>query len=410
MNPSQNIPAPARVRSGLEVLLTEHLDLLGGRRIGLCCNPTTVLPDLRHAVDVMHAHPEIDLCRLFGPEHGVRGTAQYMVSVNETADPGTGLPMISLYGADEASLRPRAEQLDGLDVLVFDIQDIGTRYYTYVYTLAYCLEACAAAAVRVIVCDRPNPIRGDRREGNLVDTARYRSFVGRFALPNRHGLTTGELAAWFRDRMDLGDDPDVLTVIPCQGWRRSQWFDQTGLPWIMPSPNMPTLDTALVYPGQCLLEGTNVSEGRGTTRPFELCGAPWIDSRRLSHEMQRLTDRWGLNGIAFRECAFEPTFDKYAGEVCNGLQFHITDRDSYHPLASSVTLLLALKRLYPQHFDWRREPYEFVTDRLAIDLLSGDTGIRELVDANGELPELADEWRKCEREFTERAAPYLLYS
>ena len=397
------------VRTGLEVLLSERLDLLRGRRIGLCCNPTTVLPDLSHAVDVLHAQPQIELCRLFGPEHGIRGTAQYMVAVGEDRDPASGLPVVSLYGNDEASLRPSPEQLDGLDALVFDIQDIGSRYYTYVYTLAYCLEACAEAGVQVIVCDRPNPIRGDRREGNRVDMDHFRSFVGRYPMPNRHGLTSGELARWFQARMGLAGDPDPLVVVPCQGWRRDLWFDQTGLPWVMPSPNMPTPDTALVYPGQCLLEGTNVSEGRGTTRPFELCGAPWVSPPRLRREMQRLSDAWGIEGVAFRECALQPSFDKFTGEFCGGLQLHVTDRDRFRPLATGVTLLLALKRLYADDFDWRRAPYEFISDRLAIDLLSGDTSIRSLVDGGGALPDIEADWREAEQDFSEQLAPYLLY-
>jgi uncharacterized protein YbbC (DUF1343 family) len=396
------------VRTGLECLLSEGIDLLRGRRVGLCCNPTSMLPNFVHAVDALHAHPAIDLQRLFGPEHGVRGTAQDMVAVNAAADPITGIPEISLYGDNEDSLRPRPEHLEGLDVLVFDIQDIGSRYYTYVYTLAYCLEACAAAGVQVAVCDRPNPI-GRGREGNLVQTDRYRSFVGRFPLPNRHGLTVGELAPWFCDQLGISRDREALVVVPCEGWQRGQWFDQTGLPWVMPSPNMPTLDTATVYPGQCLLEGTNVSEGRGTTRPFELFGAPWIRPDALKREIDRLAATWSLDGVAFRAAFIEPSFHKLAGKTCGALQLHVTDRRRYQPLATSVALLTALRRLYPDNFGWRAEAYEFVSDRLAIDLLSGDTSVRDLVDGQGELPELQAQWRRCEREFSEAVGPYLLY-
>lgn len=398
-----------RVITGLEQLLDDDIRLLRGRRVGLCCNPTAILPDFRHAADVLHAHPEVRLDRLFGPEHGVRGSAQDMVAVRETLDPDTGLPAISLYGADEDSLKPSLQDLDGLDVLVFDIQDIGSRYYTYIYTLAYCIEACAAAGVQVIVCDRPNPIRGDRCEGNQVDTQRYRSFVGRFPLPNRHGLTAGELAPWFCDQMGLTRRPDALKVIPCRGWRRSQWYDATGLPWVLPSPNMPTLATAIVYPGQCLLEGTNVSEGRGTTKPFELVGAPWVRPRDLKREADRLKAQWGLEGMAFRPCVIEPTFHKHAKEVCGALQVHVTDRDRFRPLATGVLLLLALKGLYASDFAWRTEPYEFVGDRLAIDLLCGDTSIRDLVDGAGELPDLFPLWRDSEQQFSESVQQYLLY-
>jgi uncharacterized protein YbbC (DUF1343 family) len=397
------------VRPGLECLIEDRIDVVRGRRVGICCNPTAILPDLRHGVDVLHGHRGVGLRRLFGPEHGVRGTAQDMVAVAESVDPDTGLPVTTLYGSDEASLKPRLEVLEDLDVLIFDIQDVGSRYYTYIYTLAYCLEACMQAGVQVIVCDRPNPIRGDRVEGNLVDLDHYRSFVGRFALPNRHGLTVGELARWFCAQMAIPSDEEALRVIPCEGWRRDHWFDRTGLAWVMPSPNLPTLDTAIVYPGQCLLEGTNLSEGRGTTRPFELCGAPWIRSRVLRREMERLAERWSLDGVAFREAAIQPAFQKFAGQVCGGLQLHVTERDRFEPLATTVALLIAVRRLYPDELAWRTEPYEFVSDRLAIDLLSGDTSIRELVDAGGELPELQAVWRQAEEEFRESVRPYLLY-
>lgn len=396
------------VRTGLQRLIEDRPELLRGRRVGLCCNPTSVLPDLRHAVDALHGHQGIRLDRLFGPEHGVRGAAQDMVAVGAEHDPGSGLPVVSLYGDDEASLAPTPRDLDGLDLLLFDIQDIGSRYYTYVYTLAYLLQACHAAGVAVLVCDRPNPI-GGAVEGNRVDVERYRSFVGRFALPNRHGLTTAELAVWFCGQMGIDPGGDFLTLLGCDGWRRDQWYDQTGLPWVMPSPNMPTLDTALVYPGQCLLEGTQLSEGRGTTRPFELFGAPYIDPARLKAEADRLVARWGLQGVALRACSITPTFQKHAGRNCGGLQLHVTDRDRFEPLATGVTLLRAVHRLYPSEFAWRTETYEFVSEHPAIDLLSGDTSIREWVESDAELGVLQDQWRRCERAFAAEVADGLLY-
>ena len=397
------------VITGLESLVGEQGQrLLAGRRVGLCCNPTAVLPDLSHAVDALHGNGSIRLDRLFGPEHGVRGTAQDMISVDGESDPATGLPVISLYGSEESSLAPKPEHLAGLDVVVFDIQDIGSRYYTYVYTLADLLEACHRAGVQVIVCDRPNPITG-AVEGNQVDIEHYRSFVGRFALPNRHGLTVGELAPWFCRQMGLDVDDDFLTVLRCEGWSRGLWFDQTGLPWVMPSPNMPTLDTALVYPGQCLLEGTLVSEGRGTTRPFELFGAPYIEAERLKAEMDRLAQRWQLEGIAFRASSITPTFQKHAGQLCGGLQFHVTDRQRFAPLATAVALLRALNSLYPQDFAWRSEAYEFVSDRLAIDLLSGDRSIRDWVESGAELADLQQGWRQSEQQFAQQMAGQLLY-
>ena len=398
------------VRTGLETLLGEPGQrLLAGRRVGLCCNPTAILPDLTHAVEALHGNRGIQLDRLFGPEHGVRGTAQDMISVDGESDPATGLAVISLYGSEESSLAPKPEHLAGLDVVVFDIQDIGSRYYTYVYTLAYLLEACYRAGVQVIVCDRPNPITG-QVEGNRVDVDHYRSFVGRFPLPNRHGLTVGELAAWFCQQTGLDVDNDFLTVLRCEGWSRGQWFDQTGLPWVMPSPNMPTLDTALVYPGQCLLEGTSISEGRGTTRPFELFGAPYIAPERLKAEMDRLAQSWQLEGIAFRACSITPSFQKHANQLCGGLQFHVTDRERFAPLSTGVALLRALHTLYPDDFGWRTEAYEFVSDRLAIDLLSGDTSIRDWVESGADLAELQQSWRQSEQAFKRQMAGKLLYA
>ena len=307
---------PAKVKTGLDVLIDSRCALLRGERVGLLCHPASVDGRLRHAAPLLKENGA-DLRRLFGPQHGLRGETQdNMVEWRGFTDPLTGLPVHSLYGDHR---KPTAGMLDGIDVLVVDLQDVGARYYTFVWTLLLCLEACAETGKRVVVLDRPNPLGGDR-EGNVLDPA-WRSFVGLAPIPMRHGLTIGELALCFRDFFDLLVE---LVVVPMAGWRPGMYFDETGLPWVMPSPNMPTLDTAVVYPGMCLLEGTELSEGRGTTRPFEICGAPYIDPYRFAAAM--MSHR--LPGCVFRPLHFEPTFQKYAGELCGGVQIHVTDRNA----------------------------------------------------------------------------------
>jgi uncharacterized protein YbbC (DUF1343 family) len=282
------------------------------------------------------------------------------------------LPVFSLYGETEDSLHPTPEALSLLDVLVVDLQDVGARYYTFVYTMAYCLEACARLGKRVIVCDRPNPLNGVTVDGPLLEPA-YASFVGRFPLPVRHGRTIGELAEQWNREQEWGAD---LTVIPMTGWDRAMWFDQTGLPWAPPSPNMPTLDTATVYPGGCLIEGTNLSEGRGTTRPFEIVGAPWLDGRAVAAAL----NKQGLPGVHFRPIQFVPTFHKHAGQACEGVFVHVTNRDAFHAFDVYVRLIAVARRLAPTSFAWRTEPYEFVRDRLAFDLLCGTDRIRRAIE------------------------------
>jgi uncharacterized protein YbbC (DUF1343 family) len=365
------------MRTGLEHLLDNPRRRLGGARVGLVANPTTVDRQLTHAIDRMHAHPEIDLRLLFGPEHGVRSTAQYMVEVGDGRDPSTGLPEVSLYGATFDSLSPRAEHLAQIDVLLFDVQDVGARYYTYAATMALCMRAAKAASVKVVVLDRPNPIGGVQIEGGGLEPG-LENFCGLYPVPQRHGMTVGELARLYNDTFGIGCD---LEVVACDGWRRGDYYDQTDLPWVMPSPNMPTLDTAIVYPGMCLLEGTNVSEGRGTTRPFELFGAPFIDGRRLAEELAR----YDLPGARFRPCAFQPTFDKFAGQRCGAVQIHVIDRGAFESYRTGLAVLVAVKHLWPNNFQWRTEPYEFRDDVLAIDLLTGMPGVRESIDRGGDL-------------------------
>ena len=361
------------MKTGLDLLLEDPRRTLGDARVGLVANATTVDQRLRHASLLLKAAPQVRLTSLFGPEHGLYGVAQDMIDVGDARDPWTGLPAYSLYGSTAASLSPPPESLSSLDALIFDIQDIGARYYTYAATMALCMRAAAQAKIRMIVLDRPNPIGGTQVEGGGL-TPGLESFVGLYPVPQRHGMTVGELARLYQRRFGIGCE---LTVVACEGWRRDQYYDATGLPWVMPSPNMPTLDTAVVYPGMCLLEGTNLSEGRGTTRPFELCGAPFIDGRLLAEALMALE----LPGVAWRPCFFRPTFHKFAGESCGAVQLHVTDRQAFLPYRTGLAVLSAVRRLYPKGLAWRREVYEFRHDVPAIDLLTGNAKVREAIDA-----------------------------
>ncbi len=360
------------MKTGLDRLLADPKRYLQGARVGLCANPTTVDQRLAHAVDLLHAHRDVRLTVLFGPEHGLRGDVQYMESVGDAKDEVTGLPEVSLYGKTFASLTPAPEHLERLDVLVFDIQDVGSRYYTYAATMALCMRAARAAGKKVVVLDRPNPIGGTQVEGGGL-TPGLENFCGLYAVPQRHGMTVGELARLYNTTFGIGCE---LEVVACEGWKRSQYYEETRLPWVLPSPNMPTVDTAVVYPGMCLLEGTTLSEGRGTTKPFELFGAPYLEPRRLAQELARLA----LPGVAFRPCVFRPTFDKYRGEVCRGLQLHVTDRQAFESYRTGLAVVWAVKRLWPEQFGWRVEPYEFRADVPAFDLLTGYPAVRERIE------------------------------
>ncbi len=360
------------MRTGLERLLDEPKRWLGKARVGLVANPTSVDRRLAHAVDLMHRHPDIDLRLLLGPEHGVRGAAQDMVQVGDARDPVTGLPEVSLYGKTFESLSPTPAHLSQIDLLVFDVQDVGARYYTYAATMALCMRAARNAEVKVVVLDRPNPIGGLQVEGGGLD-AGLESFCGLYPIPQRHAMTVGELARLYNDTFGIGCE---LQVVACEGWRRDAYYDDCGLPWVMPSPNMPALATAIVYPGMCLLEGTNLSEGRGTTRPFELFGAPFVDARRLADEL----GRYDLPGVLLRPCAIEPTFHKFAGQSCGALQLHVTDRRAFNAYRTGIAVLVAIRALWPDAFAWRTDEYEFRDDVPAIDLLTGKAAVRRAID------------------------------
>ncbi len=398
----------SRVRTGLESFLDPASDAAGlarGARLGVVAHPASVDAGGRHLVDRLAQDSRFRVTRLFGPEHGVRGEAQDMEAVAEPADRATGLPVVSLYGDTEISLRPTHEQLLGLDAIVYDLQDVGSRFYTFVYTLSYVMEAAREADIPVIVLDRPNPIGGLAVEGPVLDPAQA-SFVGRFPLPVRHGMTTGELAQLFRDAYSIGGD---LRVVPLSGWTRDMHYEDTGLPWVLPSPNMPTPETARIYPGGCLVEGTNLSEGRGTTRPFEFVGAPWIDAAAFADALAHAGDAEGLDGVLFRAAWFRPTFQKHAGRSCGGVQVHVVDRGTARPFATFLVLLREARRLAPDLFDWRRERYEFVDDRLAIDLLLGRSDLRPMLEAGATLAEMEAVWTPGLSRFLVDRARALMY-
>jgi uncharacterized protein YbbC (DUF1343 family) len=390
--------------SGLEVLLDGGVDRLRGRRVGLVVNHTAVDRKLRHAIDRL-IDADVDLVRLFGPEHGVRATAQDMIGVDEVRDPVTGVPVVSLYGHTAESLRPRPEHLDDLDVVLFDIQDIGARYYTYQATLGFVMEAAGRLGKEVVVLDRPNPINGRAVEGGIVHPG-FDSFVGAYPLAVRHGMTVGELARYFIAHCGVSCEVDVVA---CEGWTRDQWFEDTRLPWVYPSPNMPTVDTATVYPGMCLFEATNWSEGRGTTRPFHLFGAPWVDPVRLVKLCERIAADEGLEGVGFRPAAFLPGFQKHAGVGCAGAEVHVLDRDRLDTYLLGLVTVKAAQLADPERFAWREKPYEFVADRSAIDLLTGSTLYREALEQGSSLRALVQAWEPERQAFLARRAEVLIY-
>jgi uncharacterized protein YbbC (DUF1343 family) len=390
------------VRFGIDVLEASGFQALRGLAVGAIVNPTSVDARFRHLADLLAEAPGVTLKALFGPEHGVRGEAQYMVPVDDVVrDPRTGVPVYSLYGHRLESLTPRPEWLQGLDALVFDLQDVGCRYYTYVYTMALALAAAARAGVPFWVLDRPNPLGLTLTEGNLVGEG-FHSFVGLYPWPTRHGMTVGELAGLVNDTQHLGAE---LHVVPCQGLTRQMWWSDVGRAFIPPSPNMPTPDTALVYPGMCLGEGTNVSEGRGTCRPFEQFGAPWLKADQVASHLESLD----LPGVTFRPCAFTPTFDKYQGQSCEGAFLHVTDRDGFQPLRTGISVFKACFELGGGAFAWRPDAYEFVDDVPAFDLLCGTDQVRLGIEAARPVSALMEGFDLERQHFLEARGRYAIY-
>jgi uncharacterized protein YbbC (DUF1343 family) len=408
------------VKPGVEVFLEKHLDLVKGKRVGLITNPTGTDGLLRSTIDLFLANPSVKLVALYGPEHGVRGNAQAGQYVPFYVDrkytiPEYNLPVFSLYGQSmkpeagmlknidefmrsfdtkEKGKVPEAAMVEGIDVMIFDIQDVGTRVYTYVATMAYAMQAAAENGIEFVVLDRPNPINGADMEGPILEYPEFSSFIGLFPIPERHGMTIGELAGLFNDKFLARKAK--LTVVPMEGWRRQMWFDETGLPWVIPSPNMPTLDTAIVYPGLVALEGTNLSEGRGTTKPFELFGAPWIDGYELAKALNGL----GLSGVRFREAWFTPSFSKFQGQLCGGCQVHVTDRNAFRPFAAALHIIKTVRDMYPDKF-------AFHTDYF--DKVMGTASVRAALEAGTGVPAILDNTRPGLEAFADLRKPYLIY-
>jgi uncharacterized protein YbbC (DUF1343 family) len=409
-------PAVAlKVKLGVDVFFEKHLDLVRGKKVGLITNPSGINGRLESTADRFFREPAIQLVALYGPEHGVRGDAQAGEYVPFTFDRKFKVPVFSLYGQsskpepgmlrniDEymrsfdtvaAGKVPEGTMVRDVDVLVYDIQDVGARVYTYIATMAYALQACAESGIEFVLLDRPNPINGADIEGSILEYPQFSSFVGLYPIPARHGMTLGELAGLFNDK--FLPKKAKLTVIPMEGWTRGLWYDQTALPWVYPSPNMPTLDTATVYPGQVYFEGTNVSEGRGTTRPFELFGAPWIDGDVLAQTLNAL----GLPGVVFREAWFTPTFSKFQGQLCGGAQVHVTDRAAYRSVETALHIIRIIRDSCPDTFEFHKEYF---------DKVMGTSKVREALEKGTSVREIVAGFQTGLEEFKALREPYLLY-
>jgi len=372
---------------------------LNGLRVGILANPASIDHDFRHVADRLSRSNRFKLAAIFGPQHGYRSDLQdNMIETPHAKDNRRDVPIFSLYSETR---EPTKEMLGHIDVLVVDLQDVGARIYTFIYTMANCLRAAARHGVPVIVCDRPNPIGGTQVEGPTLEPG-FESFVGQFHMPMRHGMTIAELARLFKDHHGINAK---LEIVPMEGWSRDMYWDATDLPWVMPSPNMPTLDTAIVYPGTVLYEGTMLSEGRGTTRPFELIGAPWLDGDQLALRMNKV----GLEGVHFRGLTFEPTFQKHARTTCGGCQIHVTSRAKFLPVKACVSLLRECFRSAPDRFQWRDPPYEYENDKMPIDILAGSPALRQQIENQVPLEEIVASWRPGIGEFEETRRKFLLY-
>ncbi len=387
------------VKLGLEKVLDEQIDLLKGWRVGLVCNQASVNHQFDHAADLFDEHPAVNLTTLFGPQHGIRGDVQdNMIETGHLIDGKTGIPIYSLYSETR---EPTAEMLSDLDVLVFDLQDVGCRVYTFIYTMANCLKACARYGKKMIVLDRPNPINGTAVEGNFLE-AGHESFVGMFPIPMRHGMTIGELAKFFNETSELGCE---LEVVSMDGWSRADYYDETDAPWVMPSPNMPTVETALVFPATVYFEGTQVSEGRGTTRPFEIIGAPYINSSDYADALASLQ----LPGVIFRAINFLPTFQKFVNEGCGGIFLHVASRENFEPVITGLAMVKTIYDLYPNDFKWKNPPYEYIFDRNPFDVIAGTAKIREDFEQNKPLSEIKESWQNDVERFRKKREKYLIY-
>lgn len=378
-----------KVKTGVDILIAEEKDLLKGKKVGLITNPTGVNADLTSSVDLLHE--EFELTALYGPEHGVRGDAQAGEYVDFYIDEKTGLPVYSLYGKTR---KPTPEMLENVEALVFDIQDIGTRYYTYISTMAYAMEAAKENDIPFIVLDRPNPIGGKSIDGPVLETE-FSSFIGLYPIPLRHGMTAGELAALFNEEFGIAAD---LTVVKMKGWRRSMNFDDTGLPFILPSPNMPTVNSTFVYPATGLIEGTNLSEGRGTTKPFELIGAPFINSTELAEQLNNLY----LPGVRFRAASFTPSFSKHSGKLSHGVEVFVTDRDKFKPTETGLHIIKTIHDLYPDDFKFLENGH--------FNLLMGNDWVQAMIKNGASVEEIVSNYENGKKDFMKVRKEYLLYN
>jgi len=393
------LPDNPVVQTGLENLLNDPPKWIFGKRAGLLCNPASVDRHLRHARGLISSRLPVELTSLYSPQHGFCAEKQdNMIESDDTFDPVLDIPVFSLYGTTRI---PTKEMFDHIDLLFVDLQDAGTRVYTFIYTISHCLEAAKKFSKSVILLDRPNPVCGNVMEGNCLK-AENSSFVGRYPLPMRHGLTIGELALLFNEHFSIGCD---LEVIPMKGWERGMYFTDTGLAWIPPSPNLPTPVSAMVYPGQVLWEGTNVSEGRGTTQPFELFGAPFIDTEKV------LSFIGGNNlpGVHLRQVSFEPTSNKWMGFICNGFQIHVTNAELFQPYLTTLKLMQAVSCIHKDKFKWAEPPYEYDFDRLPIDLITGDSRIRYMIENCERIETIVDSWEDDLRQFDKISRIFHLY-
>ena len=388
-----------RIVLGVEKLLKEEMHLLGDARVGLVCNQASVNHGFHHVADLFHEHPDINLTALFGPQHGIRGDVQdNMIETAHAADRKTGLPIFSLYSETR---EPTEEMLKDVDIIVCDLQGVGCRIYTFVYTLANCMRAAKKFGKKVIACDRPNPIGGTQVAGTVLDPA-FASFVGQFPVASRHGMTICELARMFNEHFGIGCELQCVTIA---GWSRDVWYDQTDGPWVLPSPNIPTLDSATAFPGSVHLEGTQMSEGRGTTRPFEILGAPYINADDFGNALNNLN----LHGVYFRPCVFMPTFQKHAGKACGGVQIHVTDRQAFEPVITGIAIVKTAHDMYPDDFRWKDPPYEYEYDRNPFDLIAGTSEVRTAIERGDDLASIQASWQRPLAEFNTLRERFLLY-
>lgn len=388
-----------KVELGLEKALNNASQLFNKERVGLICNQASVDHNFDHAADLFFANDQINLTTLFGPQHGIRGDVQdNMIETGHSIDEITDLPIYSLYSETR---EPSEEMLQDIDSLVFDLQDVGCRVYTFIYTMANAMSACAKFKKKFYVLDRPNPIGGIKVEGNVLEPG-HESFVGQYPIPMRHGLTAGELAKLFNDKFGINCD---LTVVSMDGWKREYYYDETDCPWVLPSPNMPTVETAVVFSGTVYFEGTQVSEGRGTTRPFEMIGAPYINSKQLSDVM----NQFKLDGVKFRDIHFLPTFQKHSNNNCGGVFVHVTDRESFEPVMTGIVLVKTIYDLYKDEFKWKVPPYEYVYDRNPFDVISGTLKTREQIETGASIKNIQQSWEKDLIAFSDLRNQVLLY-